>query len=89
VVWPIRRLFLVLEGNGETDGERTKYYVTPELVWKPGEHVELTLGVPVGVTRAAGDYGIIARVTIEFENVPRGTNRSPEHLINGGRRVER
>src|ERR1051326_1250251 len=32
VVYPIRRWFLILEGNGETNRERTRYYVTPAIV---------------------------------------------------------
>ena len=32
LVYPIRHWFLVLEGNGETNSRRTKYYITPEVV---------------------------------------------------------
>jgi hypothetical protein len=69
LVYPIRHLFLIVEGNGETTRERTKYYITPELVWKATEHVELRLAAAVGLTRAAGDFGVIAGCTVEFEHL--------------------
>jgi hypothetical protein len=67
LVYPIRQWFVVVEANGETEGGHTKDYVTPELVWKVTEHFELRLAVPVGVTHAAGDYGVIGGCTVEFE----------------------
>ncbi len=68
-VWPIRPWYLVLEGNGETTRTVTNYHITPGVVWKPGEHIELRFAVPVGLTHASADYGIIAGVTIEFEDL--------------------
>ena len=68
LVYPIRRWFLVLEGNGETTREGTKYYVTPEVVWK-ANRFELRLAVPSPVTRTAGDYAIVAGCTVEFEHL--------------------
>jgi len=69
LIYPIRDWFLVLEGNGESNHESTKYYVTPEIVWKPTEHFELRVAAPCPVTNDAGDYAIIAGFTIEFEHV--------------------
>jgi hypothetical protein len=69
LVYPIHRWFVVLEGNGESNSRRTQYYITPEAVWKASEHVELRLAVPLGVTRSAGDYGVIAGLTVEFEHL--------------------
>ena len=69
LVYPIRNWFLVLEGNGESNREHTKYYVTPGLVWKVTEHFELRLAAPCAVTHAAGDYGVIGGFTIEFEHL--------------------
>lgn len=69
LVYPIRHWFVVLEGNGESDSEHTKYYVTPGVVWKATEHVEFRLAIPVGVTGPAGDFGVIAGCTVEFAHV--------------------
>ena len=76
VLYPVDRWFLGLEGNGESNRDRTQYYVTPELIWKPTGNLQFLLAVPIGVTHAAGDYGIIASVTLELKNVAhRGTDR--------------
>ncbi len=69
ILRPVGKTFLVLEGNGETAGGQTSYYVTPELVWKVSEHVELLVAAPIGVTEAAGDYGVIVGCTIELERL--------------------
>lgn len=69
LVYPIREWFLVLEGNGESNHESTKYYVTPEVIWKPTEHLELRVAAPCPVTHDAGDYGVIAGFTVEFEHL--------------------
>jgi len=66
---PIGRWFVVLEGNGETDRKRTTYYVTPGVVWKTTDRLELRFAVPSSVTDPAGDYGLIAGFTFEFEHV--------------------
>jgi hypothetical protein len=69
IIYPVRRVYLVLEGNGETAAGETGYYVTPEVAWKASEHVQLSLATPIGVTAAAGDYGLIAGCTIELEHL--------------------
>ncbi|MBZ5639380.1 MAG: hypothetical protein LAO51_11595 [Acidobacteriia bacterium] len=69
ILYPVGSWYLVLEGNGETAGGETSYYVTPEAVWKASEHVQLLLAAPIGVTRAAGDYGVIAGCTVELEHL--------------------
>jgi hypothetical protein len=75
LLYPVHTWYLTLEGNGETNQKRTKYYLTPELIWKPRREIELLLAAPVGVTRAARDYGIIASITFEFDNA---TGRSAD-----------
>jgi outer membrane putative beta-barrel porin/alpha-amylase len=69
LLYPIGEWFLVLEGNGESNRDSTKYYVTPEVIWRPTDHLELRLAAPCPVTHDAGDYGVIAGFTIEFEHV--------------------
>ena len=76
LVYPIYRWFVVMEGDGETDRDGTKYYLTPGLVWKTTDRLELRVAVPSPVTRAAGDYGLIAGFTFEFEHLL--------HAIDGG-----
>jgi hypothetical protein len=75
LVYPIRSWFLVLEGNGESDRESTEYYVTPEVIWKPLDRLELRLAAPCPVTHAAGDYAVIAGFTVEFEHLLREGGR--------------
>jgi len=72
LLYPIRQFFVVLEGNGETTSENTKYYVTPELIWKPSKQLELFVASPIAVTHAAGDYGVVVGMTIEMEKVLHG-----------------
>ncbi len=60
---------MVFEGAGETARGETAYYVVPELVWKPSKHLELLGAVPVGLTGAAADWGLIARLTFELEGL--------------------
>jgi len=79
LVYPIGRWFAVLEGNGESDRDEMRYYVTPGVVWKPIERLELRFAVPSGVTHAAGDYGIVAGFTYEFEHLLHRTEE-PERL---------
>jgi len=79
LVYPIRDWYLVLEGNGESNREETKYYVTPGVVWKATEHLELRLAAPCPVTHAAGDYGVIGGFTIEFEHLFEPLFRRMEH----------
>ena len=67
VVYPVRGWFFVLEGNGESNHRQTKYYLTPEVVWRPKHSFQIQLAAPIGLTRAAGDYGLIASVSFEFD----------------------
>ncbi len=69
ILRPVGKAFLVLEGNGSSSGGETSYYVTPELVFKASEHVEWLVAAPIGVTRAAGDYGVILGCTVEIEHL--------------------
>src|SRR6266446_5498392 len=69
LLYPWREWFLTFEGAGETAASETAYYAVPELVWKPGKHLELLVAVPVGLTGAAADYGVIAGITVEIERL--------------------
>ena len=76
ILYPVARWFLGVEGNGTSTHKATTYYITPELIWKPANNLQLLVGIPVGVTHAAADYGIVASVTFEWENVThRGTDK--------------
>ena len=69
LLYPWREWFLTFEGAGETEAGDTAYYAVPELVWKPGKHLEVLVAVPVGLTGAAADYGVIAGITVEIERL--------------------
>ena len=69
LLYPWREWFLTFEGAGVTAASETAYYAVPELVWKPGKHLELLVAVPVGLTGAAADYGVIAGITVEIERL--------------------
>ena len=69
LLYPWREWFLTFEGAGETKESETAYYAVPELVWKPRRHLELLVAVPVGLTAAAADYGVIASITVEIERL--------------------
>src|SRR5947207_2055199 len=69
LLYPWREWFLTFEGAGETAASAAAYYAVPELVWKPGKHLELLVAVPVGLTGAAADYGVIAGITVEIERL--------------------
>jgi hypothetical protein len=76
LLYPIRDWFLVIEGNGESTRRQTRYYVTPEIVWRPKREFQVELAAPVGVTRAAGAYGVVASVSFEFDTpLARGGDR--------------
>lgn len=69
ILCPMHQWFFVLEGDGETTSQRTKYFITPEVVWKLLPQLELFVAVPLGVTHAAGDYGVAVGMTLELENI--------------------
>ena len=69
LLYPWRHWFLTFEGAGETRDGETAYYAVPELVWKPGKHLELLVGIPIGLSDAAADYGVIAGIAVEIENL--------------------
>ncbi len=76
ILYPVKRWYLVLEGNGESTSTVTTYYVTPELVWRPMKNLELLVAAPLGVTRESADYGVIGAVSLELENLThRGTDK--------------
>ncbi len=68
-LYPIDRWFLVLEGNGISTRDATEYYITPELIWRPIPRLEFLVAAPVGLTRTSADYGIVASVTLELDNL--------------------
>jgi len=55
LVYPIRRWFAVLEGNGETNRERTNYYLTPEVVWQATQALEFRLAIRPARSRHPDD----------------------------------
>jgi hypothetical protein len=76
ILCPVKRWYLVLEGNGESSSEVTTYYVTPELIWRPMKNLELLVAAPLGITRESADYGVIGAISLELENLTRrGTDK--------------
>jgi hypothetical protein len=76
ILYPVKRWYVVLEGNGESTSKVTKYYVTPELIWRPMKTLELLVAVPLGITHESADYGVIGAVSLELENLThRGTDK--------------
>lgn len=69
ILYPVGHWFLAVEGNGASTHEATTYYITPELIWKPTPNLQFLVAVPIGVTGAAADYGVVASVTLELERV--------------------
>jgi hypothetical protein len=58
----------VAEKLGKEKGSEDLWVVvTPGLFHRPSSEIEYGIGVPIGLTKAAPDWGIIARLTIEFE----------------------
>ena len=55
------------EPDEEKGNEDLWVVVTPGLFHRPSPEVEYGIGVPIGLTRAAPEWGIIGRMTIEFE----------------------
>ncbi len=56
------------EEPGERKNEENLWVVvTPGVFHRPSAEVEYGVGVPIGLTRKAPDWGIIARLTFEFE----------------------
>ena len=51
----------------DAEEEDVSLVVTPGLFFRPGPEFELGIGVPVGLTEAAPDWGIVGRVTVELE----------------------
>jgi hypothetical protein len=75
ILYPVSCCFLALEGNGISTSEATEYYVTPELIWKPMKRLEFLVAAPIGLTHTSADYGIVASVTLEWDNI---THRSAD-----------
>jgi len=55
------------EPDEEKGNEDLWVVVTPGLFHRPSPEIEYGIGVPLGLTRAAPEWGIIGRMTIEFE----------------------
>ncbi|MGD1018992.1 MAG: transporter [Verrucomicrobiia bacterium] len=76
ILYPVKRWYVGLEGNGDSTSAVTTYYVTPELIWRPMKSLELLVAAPLGVTRESADYGVIGEVSLELESVThRGTDK--------------
>ncbi|MGA2137628.1 MAG: hypothetical protein ABSH14_02080 [Verrucomicrobiia bacterium] len=65
---------LTLEGNGESNRDRTLYSVAPGVIWNQSDTLQFALAIPIGVTHESADYGIVVSVTLEWEHV---AHRSP------------
>jgi hypothetical protein len=50
-----------------TQDEDAWVVVTPGLFHRPSPEVEYGIGVPLGLTRSAPDWGVVGRLTVEFE----------------------
>lgn len=55
---------LELLGATNTDNGETSFTVQPELIFLAGPHLELKVGMPLGVTSHAPDIGVRGQVTI-------------------------
>jgi hypothetical protein len=55
------------EPDEEKGNEDLWVVVTPGLFHRPSPEIEYGIGVPLGLTKAAPEWGIIGRMTIEFE----------------------
>jgi len=55
------------ELDEERGNEDLRVVVTPGLFHRPSPEIEYGIGMPIGVTRAAPEWGIVGRMTIEFE----------------------
>lgn len=76
LTYPIRDWAIVVEGGREVTFEETKYVVKPEIVWSPTEQLEFRVATPIGLNKAADDYGVIVGMTIQFEHLfHRSTSR--------------
>lgn len=56
-----------MEEQGAAADEDLWVVMTPGLFHRPGPEIEYGVGVPIGLTRAAPDWGVIGRLTIEFD----------------------
>jgi hypothetical protein len=56
-------------GGGRDGGERDGLLCGPRARLEARQHLELLVAVPVGLTGAAADYGVIAGITIEIERL--------------------
>ena len=61
--------YLTLEGDGESNRNRTLYTVAPGLIWNQSDTRQFALAIPIGVTHESADYGIVVSVTLEWEHV--------------------
>ena len=80
LAYPLGGLRLTLETNVVVDperpgelavsqdkGENVWVIVTPGLFHRASPEIEYGIGVPIGLTRSSPDWGLIGRLTIEFE----------------------
>jgi hypothetical protein len=69
ILYPMKRWYVVLEGDGESSSAVTTYYITPELIWRPMKNLELLIATPLGITHESADYGVIGAVSLELEDL--------------------
>lgn len=65
-VYPWRRWRGTLEFNGSIESEQQPFFITPGAIRKFGEHLELGVAVPFGVSGRAPRSGFIFKITAEL-----------------------
>lgn len=67
MAYPVKPCVGVLELDGSLDGEEgDTAYLTPGMVWHGAKDVEVSFGVPIGLTNDSADWGIVNLWTVEF-----------------------
>ena len=56
----------VVEYTGSTWGEEEPHVLTPGVLWHGFDDMEIGVGVPIGLSDDAADWGVIFRLTFEF-----------------------
>jgi hypothetical protein len=64
--YPIKDFIPLIELTGETGNGQDVLYATPGLYWSGIEHVQLGIGVPIGLTDDSADYQVIFKFVFEL-----------------------
>lgn len=54
------------EKNGTSESHETEFYIVPSIGYKLFDDFEMGLGVPIGLTDASYDWGIVAKIQYEW-----------------------